>query len=193
MHQLVPHARGGRLHRRRLRRPAVHHVLGESRRRRRRGGDDAEGRDVPLRRRRHRDRPVPSVRRGDRRVPAHAGRRRATRRGDALLVGHDRTPEGHPAPPPRRPSERAAARDAVPRAQPVPHARGDDLPLAGADLPLGPAGVGGVRAAARVDVGDHGALRPRAVPRPDRAAPDHPLAGRADDVQPHAQAARRRP
>ena len=41
------------------------------------------------------------------------------------------------------------------------------------------------------DVGDHGALRPRAVPGARRAAPHHPLAGRADDVQPDAQAARR--
>ena len=42
------------------------------------------------------------------------------------------------------------------------------------------------------DVGDHGALRPRAVPGARRAAPHHPLPGRADDVQPDAQAARRR-
>ena len=95
------------------------------------------------------DRPVPPVRRGARRVPGDADRRRAARRGDALLVGHDRPAEGHPAPAARGPPERAAAGDAVRRRQPVPHARGDDVPVAGADLPLRAAGVGGVRAAPR--------------------------------------------
>ena len=72
VHQLLPHAGGGRLHRRRLRCPAVHHERCQVRRRRRGGGDDAEGRDVPLRRRRHRDRPVPPVRRGGGGVPGRS-------------------------------------------------------------------------------------------------------------------------
>ena len=38
----------------------------------------------------------------------------------------------------------------------------------------------------------HGALRSRAVPGARRALPGHPQPARADDVQPHAQAARRR-
>ena len=115
--------------------------------------------------------------------------------GAAMLYssGHDRPAQGHPAPAARGAPQRSAAGDAVHRLQPVPHARGDDLPVAGTDLPLRPAGVGGVRPAPRLDVGDHGALRSGAVPRPRRAAPHHPHAGGADDVQPLAQAAGRGP
>ena len=52
------------------------------------------------------DAPFETPERGDGRVPDDAHRRRAARRGDALLVGHDGTAEGDPASAARRGTRR---------------------------------------------------------------------------------------
>ena len=63
------------------------------------------------------------------------------------------------------------------------------LSVAGAAVPLGTAGQRVAGHPQRRHRGDHGALRSRAVPGADRAAPHHAHPARAHDVQPHAQAA----
>ena len=67
----------------------------------------------------------------------------------------------------RRRTSRPAAGHGV-REVHVPLPRGDDLPVAGAALPLGAAGERVGHGAPRRHGGDHGALRPRAVPRARR-------------------------
>ena len=64
------------------------------------------------------------------------------------------------------------------------------LPVTGAAVPLGAAGQRVAGHPQRRHRGDHGALRPRAVSRAGREVPDHAHPAGADDVQPHAQAAR---
>ena len=117
-----------------------------------------------------RRRPVRALAEAMAAAPDRAHRRRAARRGDALLVGHDRAAEGHPAAAARGWHPATPLRGHGVRAVDVPLPRGPDVPVAGAALPLGAAGerVGGD--AARRHVGDHGELRPRAVPRPRRAS-----------------------
>ena len=154
-------------------------VGGHGRDRRGRRGHDPEGGDVPVRGRRHRDRPLPSLRRGGRRVP---GRRRSPTSSSARRCSTRRArPAGRrgscgPCPTPTRASRWPCSSFITTMFR---FREGMRVPVAGADLPLGPAGVGVLRTAPRRHVGDHGALRPRAVPRAGRTPPDHPLPGRA--------------
>ena len=67
--------------------------------------------------------------------------------------------------------------------------RGHGVPVAGAAVPHRPAGERRHRAAHEVDGRRHGALRPGALSRAGGEVRGHALPGRADHVQPHAQAA----
>ena len=190
--QLVPLGRRGRLHRQRLRVAGGRHVGGQAR-----GGHRSSRRcartcerwlmvDI--------DTPDGEFEPYEAAVAGYtrrAGRRRAARRRDAVLVGHHRSAQGHPA---------AAARHArrptplpvmqfVQDAVPVP--RGHDLPVAGAAVPLGAAGervAGHCGSGATAVIMEH--FDPDAVPRPRRAVPGHALPDGADDVLAAAEAAR---
>ena len=116
---------------------------------------------------------------------------RATRRRDVVLVGHDGTAEGDPAPDAGAGTEQAARRDGV-RQGHVRVPRRDDVSVARAAVPLGPAGERGGDAATRIDSRDHGALRSRAVPATRRALRRHELADGPDDVLAAVEAAGRR-
>ena len=102
---------------------------------------------------------------GDRRLPGDADRRRMARHGDALLVGHDRPAQGHPAP--RSPTSARRARS--PLFSFLTHCwryrRGHDLPVPRAAVPLGAAGSRSASRSASAAPHHHGALRSRAVPR----------------------------
>ena len=125
VHQLLPVARRGGVHHQRQRVADRRDVGREARDR------DAAARAVPQRRTlahgrcRQRRCSVRESERGDGRVPGRTDRRRAARRGDALLVGHDRAAEGHPAPAARGAAGGGAGRDGV-RAGHVPVPRGHD-------------------------------------------------------------------
>ena len=150
VHQLVPHAGGGRLHRRQLRRQGVHHHGGQ-------------GRRSPSRRpsRRPRSRcssaSTPSAEVGpfqpyDAALAAHPAEHIPDEQlGAAMLYSSGTTgrPKGILRPlPDAHPAEALPVMSFI-----VDHLfhmrRGDGVPVAGADLPLGPAGVGGLRAAPR--------------------------------------------
>ncbi len=125
--------------------------------------------------------------------PSDSCRRRAARAGPVVLVGDHRSAQGHPPSHARRAPGRPAGaaarsckrlwrmREGMVYLSPAPLYH--SAPQASVALSL--------RLGATVD--HHGALRRRAVPPPGRASPGHPLPGRADHVQPHAQAARRGP
>ena len=98
-------------------------------------------------------------------------------------------PKGILRPLPERAAGAPAADLRLP-AQALAVPRGHDLPVAGAAVPLGAAGRGRAHHPQRRHRRDHGALRPRAVPRAGREAPRHAQPARADDVLAPAQAAR---
>ena len=174
--QLAPLGRGGRLHRRRLRRHGPRGLRGL-----RRGGG-------PARRRRCARRPAGGrrpaaglrlLRGGGRRPAAVAPAGGVRGELDVLLVGHHRAAQGHQAaaggrPPRRVDGVRAAGAGAV-RGR-----RGQRLPQPGAALPRRPGRVDQRDPPPRRHGRGHGALRPGPGARADRAAPRHPRAVRAD-------------
>ena len=109
LHQLVPVGRRGRLHRQRLRGPGRHHVGGQARVGRRSCPTLSRRRALAHGRHRRARRPFEPYEDAVAAVPARPDRRRAARRGDALLVGHDGAAQGHPAAAARRARRRAAA------------------------------------------------------------------------------------
>ena len=139
VHQLVPRARRGGVHHQRQRGAHRRDVSREAR------GRDAAARAVPERRavahgrHRQRRRALREPLGCSRGVPHRSDRRRAARRGDALLVRHDRTAEGHPACTARRASRCSDGGHAI-RAGDVPVPRRADLPVAGTALSLRSAG-----------------------------------------------------
>ena len=194
VHQLAPDRRGAGLHRQQQRVPGVHHLAGEARR--------GPATSSPM---------CPAVERwlvvdG----PPTTPRSRTTwrpssgypdtpiaderqRRGDALLVGHDRPAEGH-----RRASSPTCR---PPTRWPLMQFLIDQWRYREGQIYLSPAplyhsapqGAVGLTIRSRRDGDHHGALRPRAVPPARRALPGDAQPARADDVQPDAQAARRGP
>ena len=187
--QLPLHRGRGRVHRRRLRRPGDHR-LGSARADGHRAPRPAPGprHDAP------RDRPrrpgrLRGLRRGHGGLPVDAPRRGARGARDALLVGHDGAPEGDPVHaregPGRQPrgDVRRVPHDLRPR-------RGQRVPVPGAALPLGAAAVLHRGDAHRRHRRRARALRRRGLPGGDRALPRDPRPVRADDVRPHAEAAR---
>ena len=113
--------------------------------------------------------------------------------GSAMLYSSGTT--GHPKGI-RRPLTGAALRL---RRRPLRHARRDHglrpggrVPQPGPAVPLRPAGVVHDGPAHGRHGRGHGALRPRALPGPHRAAQGHARPVRPDHVRAHAQAARRR-
>ena len=188
--ELVPHRRGTRIHRRQQRVDGRDHLARQARHRARRDRHQRP-RHARARRRRRRDerrRSRPRLRAGARRPSDVTHPRRAGRHRDALLLGHDRSAEGHHPAASRSTARRdAGALRVPPRSVALP--RGHGLPVAGAAVPLGAAGRRGVDDPQRWDGHHHGALRSRRVPPPRRALPGDAQPTRADDVQPSAQTA----
>ena len=109
---------------------------------------------------------------------------------DALLVGHDRSPERHhpPACPTSRPARCSALFTFL---HDLWHYREDMIYLSPAPLyHSAPQAAVSLDDPQRRDRDHHGALRSRRVPPPRRALQRDPQPARADDVQPPAQAAR---
>ena len=189
-HQQPPAPGRGAVRARRLRRGRARVVGGDGRRRRRARPRPHPGAGGRGRRPRGFER-YDDVLAGEEPRPA---RRRARGPRDALLVGHHRPAEGR---------AQGAAGHAVRR--PVGGAGADRpgrwrsrgrarfrVPLARAAVPRRAARLLDVDAAPRRHRRGDGAVRPRAVPRADRAPPGDPRPVRADDVRAHAAAARGR-
>ena len=194
VHQLVPDARRGRLHRRRLR------GHGRSSRRPPRrevavAGGRADARTSSVRswstptRRSGRSEPYDEAIAA---FPATPIADEQLGRGDALLVGHDRAAEGHPAPAARRRSPATALALMEFVEQMFRFREGMTLPVAGAAVPLGAAGLACRRT---MRLGGTAVIMERFDPEQYldlvEQPPHHPQPGRADDVQPAAEAARR--
>src|SRR5262245_46968961 len=113
------------------------------------------------------------------------------RHADALFLGHDGAAEGNPAPAAGESAVEAAADLRVP-VEAMALSREDDLPPAGAALPLGAAGRGVADNPARRHRRDHGALRSRDISVADSEIPGESQPACADDVQSDAEASRGR-
>ena len=187
-HQLAPDRGRGRLHRRRLRRQALHHVQ-VSRRQGRRTGASAEGRSAPLHDRRH-DRGLRLLGGNDRALSRDADRRPDRRPRHALFVGHHRPAQGRAAGAGAA-ADRLRQSAARHHAQALRHGRQHDLSLAGAALSRSSAALQHERHAAGRHLGDHGAFRRRGIPEAGRQVQDHAHPARADHVRALPQAAGR--
>ena len=178
--QLAPHARRGRLHRRRLPGARLRRRRGAARRRSRPRtrcevrlavGGDIDGFD-----------------RWDDVLAAEDGsrhRRPDARHRDALHVGHHRLPEGRQqGPRPRRARHGGVGALLHRRRRPPRHRTA----VPHGSLRVRAAGVAHLRRHHRL----HGRLGPRGDARAHRAAPGHPHPRRADDVPPAPRPARRR-
>ena len=141
--------------------------------------------------RRH-DRRLRELRGRRRRAVGRAARAPDRRHRHAVLVRHDRPTQGRGAPVQGDADGRSGVRRARAEPDAVRRRRHEDLPLPGAVLPRRSAALLPRHAGPRQHRGGDGALRRRGVPAPRRALPRHAQPGRADDVHPHAQAARRR-
>ena len=129
--------------------------------------------------------------RGSRRRAAGAGARgTAARCGHALQLGHDRPSEGHPAAAARRSGLGASARVRCIDRRSLRDRPRFRLPLAGAALPLGAAGLHDGGAGARRHGDRDGEVRPRARAALHPGLPRHGQPVGADHVHPHAQTAR---
>ena len=160
-HQLAADRGRSRLHRDRLRRPAVRH-LEIPRRPGRRARAAAQGRREALHDRRHdrglRVRGKTTVAR----FPADADRRPDRRPRHALFVGHHRAAQGRAAGG-RAAADRLRQSAAGDHAQALRHGREHDLSVAGAALSRGAAALQHERHAAGRHLGDHGAFRRRGI------------------------------
>ena len=183
--------RRARLHRRRLWRQGVHHLAAP----RRAGRGDRHHHARRSRPRLMLDGTIDGYTSYEDSVAAQRSDAAAGSRGrhrHAVLVGHDRPAQG------RLGASSAPARWRPPTtsvtlllAAALRVHRGRRLPLACADVPRRPAALRDERQRHRLHHRADGSLRRRGVPRHHRALPRDDGAGRADDVRPPAQAARR--
>ena len=187
-HQLAADRGRSRLHRDRLRRPAVRH-LEVSRRPGGRARAAAQGRREALHDRRH-DRGLRIVGSDGRALSRDADRRPDRGPRHALFVGHHRAAQGRAAGG-RAAADRLRQSAAGHHPQALRHGREHDLSVAGAALSRGAAALQHERHAAGRHLGDHGAFRRRGIPEARRQVQDHAHPGRADHVRALPEAARR--
>lgn len=184
-----PGAVGGGLHRRRLRRSGDPVLARDARHvhaARRGASAGATRRRAHRRRRAAGMAPVSGVRRGRVR-PAPS--RRIRRPTPAVLRGQYGAPQGHPT---AAGAGDRRDRDDHPGVRSPWCGRGFGVPEPRTAVPHGTRDVDDVRAGGRCHHGGHGALRRRGGVGVHRGIPGDPRAVRADDVRPHAEAARGR-
>ena len=189
--QQPPQAGRGGLHRQRQRRDRADRIGRVGRHRRGDHRPDERG-QAPAGLRRTGS--GPRQLRGDhRRRVGGALRRPAAGRHHAVLLGHHRPSQGRPAAAARAPGVRARRDPGDPGRAVLRRHAGFGLPVAGADLPRGPAALVRRHPGPRRHRGDDEAVRRRTGPGGHRGPARHARAVRADHVRPDAAAPARGP